>query len=421
MPEQSGVVGSAQPRQPGLVHREEAWMMPGSAGGPMRRDGVRVAIVCDLREEQWHSMDLVADVLMEKRPGSGYPVTASRLCPPMVPRWSRLSPGRRSVRLHLADRLTGRLWDYPRWLARQKAAFGLFHIVDHSYAHLVKVLPPERTIVTCHDIDALRAALPGGPRLGATRMLASGILDGLGRAAHICCVSEATRRELIDAGVVPGDRISVVHVAPHPACSPVPSRAWDDPIKAMLGTDHTDLLHVGATIPRKRIDLLLEIVAGARSRIPNIRLIRIGGALTRAQRSIAARRHLDEAIVEMPYLDRRALAAVYRHSALLLLPSEREGFGLPVIEALACGTPVVASDLAALREVGGGAAAYCPVGTISSWVDTIESLLLERESKRDTWTGRRDQCVIQAARFDWSDFSRRMAALYCQIDTAAAA
>ena len=74
-----------------------------------------------------------------------------------------------------------------------------------------------------------------------------------------------------------------------------------------------------------------------------------------------------DAIVVLPALDRSTLAAVYRRCALLLMPSEREGFGLPVLEALACGTPVVASDAPALREVGGYAAAYCPVDDLEAW------------------------------------------------------
>ena len=63
-----------------------------------------------------------------------------------------------------------------------------------------------------------------------------------------------------------------------------------------------------------------------------------------------------DAIVVLPFVDRATLAAVYRRAALALLPSEREGFGLPLVEALACGTPVVASDIPVLREVGGDAA-----------------------------------------------------------------
>ena len=65
----------------------------------------------------------------------------------------------------------------------------------------------------------------------------------------------------------------------------------------------------------------------------------------------------------------RTLAAVYRRAALVLQPSEAEGFGLPVAEALACGTPVLASDLAVLREVGGEAAVYRAVGDVPAWSD----------------------------------------------------
>ncbi|MFV3255197.1 hypothetical protein, partial [Klebsiella pneumoniae] len=64
-------------------------------------------------------------------------------------------------RAHLGDRLTGRFWDYPRWLVPRIDRFDIFHIVDHSYAHLARVLPPGTAIVTCNDVDAIQAALPG--------------------------------------------------------------------------------------------------------------------------------------------------------------------------------------------------------------------------------------------------------------------
>ena len=92
-------------------------------------------------------MDLVADMLLELLPSvAGGDVVATRLCPPMIRRWTRLPIVGAGGPAQLGDRLTGRLWDYPRWLRPKRGDFDVFHIVDHSYAHLIRALPAERTI-----------------------------------------------------------------------------------------------------------------------------------------------------------------------------------------------------------------------------------------------------------------------------------
>src|ERR1700681_4503282 len=109
---------------------------------------IRLGVVCDLREEGWHSMDLIADMLMQMLPlVAADQVAPTRLCPPMPRRWTRLPWVGGAARASLGDRLTGRLWDYPRWLAPRAGDFDLFHIVDHSYAHLVRALWPHPAIV----------------------------------------------------------------------------------------------------------------------------------------------------------------------------------------------------------------------------------------------------------------------------------
>ena len=376
---------------------------------------VRVGVVCDLREEGWHSMDLVADMLLDMLPSaSAGRIEATRLRPPMIRRWTRLPVVGAGSRARLGDRLTGRLWDYPRWLRPQRAGFDVFHIVDHSYAHLIRALPAERTIVTCNDTDAFDAARDGRTsRLDPARLLAEHVLDGISRASRIACISEATRQDLISTGRVDPSRTTVVYLGAHPACTPEADAVADAEIERQLGPRGFDILHVSSTIPRKRIDVLLEMFSRFRGLRPGARLLRVGGPLTREQQRLAERLKVIDSIVQLPFLERPQLAALYRRASVVVLPSDREGFGLPVVEAMACGTPVIATDIAALREVGGAAALYCPRGDVDRWVEALAHV--EREQADEAARARRRAaCLSAAARFDWSLYAAQMAELYLQ-------
>jgi len=146
-----------------------------------------------------------------------------------------------------------------------------------------------------------------------------------------------------------------------------------------------------------------------------VRLIRIGEPFTASQRSLIDRLNLRSAVTVLPFLDEAVLAAVYRRASLVLLPSEREGFGLPVVEAMACGTPVVASAIPAVQEVGGDAATYCRAGDVAHWTETVLELVRERREEPDRWASRREACIRQAATFTWQEHARRMVELYQQV------
>ncbi|HEV3167949.1 MAG TPA: glycosyltransferase, partial [Isosphaeraceae bacterium] len=117
-------------------------------------------------------------------------------------------------------------------------------------------------------------------------------------------------------------------------------------------------------------------------------------------------------IVVFPFLDRALLAAVYRRAALMLQPSEAEGFGLPVAEALACGAPVLASNLPALVEVGGEAAVYRAVGDLSAWSEAALGLLTERQAQNEAWHARRAAGMARAALFTWPAHARALVGIY---------
>jgi glycosyltransferase involved in cell wall biosynthesis len=239
------------------------------------------------------------------------------------------------------------------------------------------------------------------------------ILGGLRKAAHIACDTAATRDDLVARAGIDKSRTTVIPNGPHPSCSPNPEPSADvEAARLLAGRHSTDLLHVGSTIARKRIDVLLQVVAAVRRSRPDVRLVRVGGPFTAEQRVLVRRLALDDAVLVLPFVDRSTLAAIYRRSAIVLQPSEREGFGLPVLEALACGTPVVASDIHALREVGGTAVQYCAPEDVEAWTRMVADGLREREADPPRWRRRRDAGIARASAFSWSRYASGVAAVY---------
>ena len=362
-------------------------------------------------------MDLVANMLFDRLTAEhGRTVEVQLIRPPMRRRASRLPGTRGSRAAFTVDRFTNRLWDYPREMRSLAACFDVFHIVDHSYSQLVHRLPAARTLVTCHDLDTFRSVLEPEIEQRSTvfRAMTRHILDGLRKAGHIACDTAATRDALVLRAGIDSAVMTVVPNGPHPSCSPAPEPVADAEAARLLGPAGAapELLHVGSTIARKRIDVLLAIVAVVRTVVPNVRLVRVGGPFTAEQRALARELGVDDAVTVLPFLDRSTLAAVYRRSALVLMPSEREGFGLPVIEAMACGTPVAASDIDAMREVGDRAALYCRPGDVEAWARTVVGALAERRSRPEAWQGRRDAAVERSRAFSWSRYAADVVALY---------
>jgi glycosyltransferase involved in cell wall biosynthesis len=372
---------------------------------------LRVGICSDFAEERWASMDRVATELMAGLGGKPDVLEAQLLRPPFRRRAMQLSSGWFA---YSVDRAWNRFVDYPRHLGRVAGGHGVYHVVDHSYAHLALALPAGHTVVTCHDLDAFRPIfVPAEDRRSPLfRVLTQRILNGLRRAAVVACDTAAVGDELIRRGIVERGRMRVVPLGVAGDFSSREEPAADRQLAQLLPVtkDAPVVLHVGTTAPRKRIDLLLRFFARIEAIHPAPHLVRIGEAFTAAQMNAIHQLGIANRVTLLPSLDDRVLAAAYRRAAVVVLPSDREGFGLPVLEALRCGTRVVATDLPVLREVGGNSVRYCPAGDVDAWARAVTD-----EIHTGVRADVREAGVGWAEAFTWQRYADAMLQIYLSI------
>ncbi|HEY4574477.1 MAG TPA: glycosyltransferase family 1 protein [Thermoanaerobaculia bacterium] len=245
-------------------------------------------------------------------------------------------------------------------------------------------------VATIHDLGLLK--VPWAVRPDSAEALRERLERTLFQADLLLTPSEAVRQELIGTGISPA-RVRAIHhgtgvlagIAPSPPPPGTPSRY---------------ALHVGTVEPRKNVPTLLAAWRLLRSRgIDAPPLVLCGGWGWKAEE---VRREIEEAgregwTVHLGYVGPGELAALYAGAALVAFPSFYEGFGLPAIEALQAGTPLVASDLPVLREVAGDAALYAPPNRPDLWADRIAELLRDGELREEMRRRGRER----ARDFDW--------------------
>jgi glycosyltransferase involved in cell wall biosynthesis len=362
----------------------------------------RLALLPDFPEEQWPSMDLVAEqLLLGLQSNHADRFDVQRSCPSFAHFSTRLL-GQRGAAKNV-DRLFNRFVTYPRFARRITRDFDLFHLADHSYSQVIHALPAERTGVFCHDLDTFRCLLDPAaePRPKWFRAMAKRILTGMQKASIVFHATLGVRSQIERHGLIDPSRL--VH-APLGVAAEFFDRSIADPAS---DDSYPTLLHVGSCIPRKRIDVLLDVFAAVQKQHPEARLIQIGGDFTAGQGEQIANLRIEKSITQSRGLSRSDLARVYRSASLVLVTSDAEGFGLPVAEALASGAAVLASDIPILREVGGAAVTYAPVADVPQWTAKVIDLLNNPGSAED-----RTARLQWGERYSWRAHSAIVAGAY---------
>jgi glycosyltransferase involved in cell wall biosynthesis len=274
-----------------------------------------------------------------------------------------LPPGVRRRGLPVPARALRAAWsrvDLPRaeWLTGRA---DIFHATNY-------VLPPLRRtagVLSVHDLSFLVAPDTVHADSLAYRTL---LPRGLRRAAVVCALTEATAAEISDRYGYPRDRIIRTPLGVDPSW--FAASAPDEALRARLGLPDRYLVFVGTREPRKGLPTLLAAHRALRSDRPDAPPLVLVGAAGWGDQD-----HAGDGVLPLPYIDQQVLPRVVAGATALVMPSVYEGFGLPVLEGMAAGTPVVISDVPAMVEVAGGHASVFGVGDSEALAERLAQVL----------------------------------------------
>lgn len=287
----------------------------------------------------------------------------------------------------------------------------LFHSPDF-------VLPPVSgripTLLTVHDLSFIH--YPGTFPQKLVTYLNQVVPRSIKRAAHVLADSQATKDDLLGIWQVAPEKITVLYSGVSSTFQPVTDASKLAAVREKYNLGEAPYtLSVGTIQPRKNYQMLIRAFAPVAANWPHNLVIAGGkGWLYQDMMAEAARQRLENRVRFLGFVDDADLPALYSAATLFVFPSLYEGFGLPLLEAMACGVPVITSNTSSLPEVAGKLAGGQEPAVLLSpheqgaWTEAINQLLAD--------SGRRAQLVAagfqQVRRFTWARAARRLLEIY---------
>lgn len=276
----------------------------------------------------------------------------------------------------------------------------------HGPVNVAPIFAGCPTVVTVHDLAFLR--LPGGLTSHRRRYLTAATRVSVRRARRVIAVSGSTKRDVVELLGVRPEHVAVIPLAADERFQPLDAAALAR-FRAEHGLDHPFILYVGTLEPRKNVPALLRAFAQIAGELPH-ELILVGaeGWLTAEIHATLATLRLGDRVRLTGYGDPATLPGWYGAADLFVYPSRFEGFGLPPLEAMACGTPVIVSNAASLPEVGGDAVLTVDPDEIDGLAAAIRRVLTDPALAADL----RERGLARAATFSWDRTARETVRVY---------
>jgi glycosyltransferase involved in cell wall biosynthesis len=310
----------------------------------------------------------------------------------------------------ISDEWMARLWHRLRLPIPVEAITGpldVFYSPDF-------VLPPTRrstrTLLTVHDLSFLRYPEAFVPKL--RRYLERLVPRSIARADVVLADSAATQADIVSLLGAPSDKVQVLYSGVHPRFRPEAEPGERERLQARYSIGGRPyVLSVGTVQPRKNYIRLIHAfnqLTNQPTNHPPIQLLIAGGRGWLYQDIFAEAEKQGDRVRLLGFVNEADLPALYRNAALFAFPSLYEGFGLPVLEAMACGVPVVCSDASSLPEVAGDAALLVDPHDEDALAEALARVLEETDLRREMII----RGLAQAARFTWERAARQLAGMF---------
>ncbi len=361
---------------------------------------MNVTLFRDLAQERWTSMDVYADGLISGLQGTAPSDWNFRCVRP---------EGLPSQRFRRPALYFDRIVTYGLNARRYQGPIN--HILDQSYGHLLYFLNQRRSIITYHGGTPVRRALDrkwfqADP---AVRFF-SWALTGALKAARIIFVSEYSRREILDAYDFDPSRTRVVYYGINELFTPLHETARQAIREHYLGHSEAGLiLHVGHCAARKNVETALRAFAELLNQTAApYRFLQIGGTWSPAQAALIADLGIGSRVTQLAQVPNRELPAFYNAADVFVFSSLYEGFGIPLIEAMACGTPVVCHEYELFHEVCDDAVIYADCTDARALAAAIARALNRTEESAVL----RERGLARALQFTWQRCAEQTLAVY---------
>jgi glycosyltransferase involved in cell wall biosynthesis len=273
----------------------------------------------------------------------------------------------------------------------------------HELAFAAPLMMPKPFVVTVYDLTFMRYP----ERLSTTRRLYLRLFTGLScrRARRVQAISQSTADDLVNLLHIPREKIDLALPGVEPRFRPLPVTEIED-FRQKNNLPERFLLFVGTLEPRKNIPTLLQAYAGLPERLRReVHLVLAGGKgwLKDDLPTLLQQYQIAETVHLPGYVADEALVLWYNAAEAFVYPSVFEGWGLPLTEAMACGTPVITSNVSSLPEAVGGAGLTLPPDDVAAWRDAIQHSIEDTAWRRE----RRERGLERAKMFTWESTARQ--------------